>query len=358
MTKANRQLLPGAGALNRVAAPIHRSIIATLLLALLGLVCCSRGVAQPAAIDPPLAGRPPQFSNIVGRYTIAATAVPSEAAVEEPIVLRVTISGTGPAKYQPQRKYLKLFPERWANEFYVEPVPADDRARPEQNSWEFVWRLRAKHQQVKAIDGIKLVTYEPAPRKFQTDYAEAIPIKVTAARPAPPLPDNVPVRVLPASFYELPKSDAILAQPAAATAWPGWLIVTLLVAPPVLTLVGVRYWQRRFPPAGQQWRQQCSQAARRALYALRAGNDEPAWVVIGRFLRERLDFPGVEPTPVEVQRFLRRRGASRPMAEKVAAYFHGCDKARFAAADHDGAIASRDEAGRLIQALEEDLCAP
>src|SRR5262245_23101711 len=82
--------------------------------------------AQPA-VDPPVAGRPAQFSNIVGSYAISASAAPTEVPVEEPTTLRVTITGSGPAKYQPSRKSLHLFPDRWANDFYVEPVPSEDR---------------------------------------------------------------------------------------------------------------------------------------------------------------------------------------------------------------------------------------
>lgn len=333
-----------------------RTLGLALLMALLGPATLA---AQPPA-DPPLAGRPAQFSNIVGRYTISAVATPTEVPVEEPITLRVTIKGTGPAKYEPSRKYLHLFPERWANDFYVEPVPAEDRAQPIQHTWEFVWRLRPKHRKIAAIDGIKLVYYEPNRNggKYQTEYADEIPIKVTAPRPAPALPDNVPVRVLPPAFYELPSADAILAPAPAATAWPVWLIVVLLLAPPLATVGAVRSWQRLFPDRGRRHQQQRSGAARRALVALRSPDAEPAWIVFGRYLRERLDFPAVEPTPADVRRFVRRRGASRPMAEKLAAFLSDCDKARFAGPGHDGAAALRDEAGRLIHALEDDLCVP
>ncbi len=315
--------------------------------------------AQPP-LEPPLAGRPAPFSNIVGSYTIAANATPTEVPVEAPITLRITIQGQGPAKYQPNRKYLKLFPERWANDFYIEPVPAEDRAQPAQHTWLFVWRLRPKHRQITAIDGIKLVYYEPTRQgggRFQTEYADAIPIKVTAPRPAPALPENVPVRVLPPSFYELPAADAILTPPSSATAWPAWLLIVLLLVPPLLTIVGVRCAQRLAPDRGGR-RPQHSGAARRALAALCVAGDDPVWIVFGRYLRERLDFPAVEPTPAEVRRFVRRRGASRPMADKLAAFLDACDKARFAGPASDGAAALRDEAGRLIHALEDDLCVP
>ena len=115
----------------------------------------------------------------------------------------------------------------------------------------------------------------------------------------------------------------------------------LLLAPPLLTVAAVRSWRRRFPDSGQRHRHQRSGAARRALQALqapRSADDEPAWIVLGRYLRERLDFPAAEPTPAEVGRFARRRGASRPMAAKLAAFLEECDKARFAGPGKDGAV--------------------
>src|SRR4051812_4520755 len=184
--------------------------------------------AQPTSA-PPLAGRPAQFSNVVGRYSVSAAASPAEVRVEEPVTLRAPTRGSGPADSRPSRKHLKLFPERWASDFYVEPVPAEDRALPEQNTWEFVWRLRPQHRKVPAIDGIKLVYYEPGQSgagKYQTDYAEPIALIVTAPRPAALAPDNVPVRMLPASFYEPPATDAVLAPPA-ESAWSSWLLAVL-----------------------------------------------------------------------------------------------------------------------------------
>ena len=56
---------------------------------------------QPAPIDPPLVNRPDAFSNVVGKYNLRVTAAPTDVRVEEPILLRVTITGDGAAKYEP-----------------------------------------------------------------------------------------------------------------------------------------------------------------------------------------------------------------------------------------------------------------
>jgi hypothetical protein len=315
------------------------------------------------SIEPPRADRPAQFSNVVGSYTIEVSAEPAAVAVEEPIALRVIIKGSGPTKYQPARKHLKLFPDRWANDFHVEPVPDEDRLLPDQGTWEFAYRLRPRHPQVVAIDGIRLVYYQPAAGagmgRFQTTYAEARAIAVKA-RPAALVPDNLPIRTAPASFYELPPViplDALLSRPPSTAGIPAWVFALLFLAPPLLTVASLLGWHCLNPSRGQRRQRVRSQAARQAIQALEGANGEAAWIVLARYLRDRLDFPAEEPTPAEVRQFLRRRGVSRPVADNLAAFLGTCAAARFAPAANDAAPL-RHEAGQLVVTLEDDLCTP
>ena len=308
--------------------------------------------AQSGA-DPPLVGRPPQFSGIVGRYHITTTATPTTVAVEAPLTLRVTIQGNGPVKYQPDRKRLKLFPERWARDFYVEPVPDADRHAAGSDTWEFVFRLRPRHRKIAAIDGIKLVYYEPGNNggRYQTDYADPIDITVQPRRPRRHSPTTCRCGPRRRRSMSCPRPKRCSPPPVRHVS--PWLLVGLLIAPPLVTLAGVRVWRRVFPDAFAKRQRERSRAARRTVAALA---DEPAWVVLGRYLQERLDFPAVEPTPADVRRFLRRR-TSRPVAEKLAAFLGSCAAARFAPVPADRPDVLRDEARRLIQTLEDDLCA-
>src|SRR5262245_35648983 len=89
------------------------------------LVCVATTFAQRPSIDPPIAGRPDAFSNIVGKYTIDISVEPATTYLEEPITLRVQIKGAGPAKYEPARKSLQILPD-WMDDFYVENVPDED----------------------------------------------------------------------------------------------------------------------------------------------------------------------------------------------------------------------------------------
>jgi hypothetical protein len=328
---------------------------AVLLLALPPMLS-----AQGPSGAPPIAGRPAQFSDVVGSYTIRAEAAPTEVAVEGPITLRITLAGRGPAKYQPERKHLKIFPDSWTQEFYVEPVHGEDRLSPSEGTWVFVYRLRPKHEQVTAIDGIKLVYYQPpmsrTPGRFQTTYAEPIAISVKP-RPAKELPNDLPLRTAPDTFFALPDAAAVLTEWPVLPAVAPWLVWLVLLAPPLLAIAGVRCWRLLALPGNTRRHDARNPAARRALKALELADGTPVWVVWGAYLRERLDFPAEEPTPTEVRCFLRRRGVTRTLGEKLALFLATCDAARFAKPGAAQAGPLREEASRLIDALEGDLCA-
>src|SRR6516225_10006177 len=73
--------------------------------------------AQKTPDDPPfpVTDRPVDFSNIVGKYDIKARADPTDLQVEQSITLRIQIIGKGRTEYEPNRKYLRLFPDSWKN---------------------------------------------------------------------------------------------------------------------------------------------------------------------------------------------------------------------------------------------------
>src|SRR5262249_26335745 len=153
-------------------------------------------------VVPPVAGMPEDFSRIVGAYRIQAEANPTEVEVEQPIVLKVTVHGKGPAAWQPAQENLKIFPASAANDFFIEPVPDLKRIMPEKGVWEFVYRLRPKSTDVTAIPSLKLAFFNNQGRpRFQDSYADPIPITV---KPAQPKDIDLKLDVLsaPAYFFE------------------------------------------------------------------------------------------------------------------------------------------------------------
>src|SRR6185436_19389949 len=105
-----------------------RSPSALLAIAVLFLGA-ARASAQ-APLDPPFAGRPANFSQLSGRFTIATMIEPTQAIVEDPITLRVVIKGDVLRGEPPLRKNLRIFPANVAASFFLEPIPERDNANP------------------------------------------------------------------------------------------------------------------------------------------------------------------------------------------------------------------------------------
>ncbi len=192
------------------------------------LISAAPVIAQPPNIDPPLVGRPDGFSNIVGKYTIQVSAEPTDVHVEESITLRIRIIGSGPAKYEPDRKHLDLFPN-WDGDFYVQEMRDEHRVDRDQKTWLFVYRLKPKHDRVNAIDGIKLIYFDPAitgKHKFVTIPAE--PIKITVKpKPSDPGPEK-PIAV-PDSFFEHAPASEVLTPPSPPIELARDMMVVLLI---------------------------------------------------------------------------------------------------------------------------------
>jgi hypothetical protein len=311
--------------------------------------------AQPAA-EPPVIGRPAYFSHVVGSYRIEAGAAPTDVAVGEPITLRVRIVGKGPPQYAPRRDKLDLFPPGWDADFFTEPAPEDDRARPADGVWEFVWRLRPKHEGTAEISGLRLSYYAPGRGYQKALLGEPLSITVKPAAPAA-VPDHLPVLAAPPSFYELETAPGVLDRAEPTRPASPWLLAAFLLAPPVLAVALVRLWHVAYPDAAARARRRRSEAARRALRALHDAQAGPSWRPVERYLAERFGVATAELTPAEARQRLRGAGVSKPAAGDVMAFLQACDAARFAgdAAERD-TPRLRDEAIHLVRRLEGESC--
>src|SRR5947207_6166652 len=107
---------------------------------------CVLVVLNPAAYaagspEPPVAGRPLNFSGAVGGpFTVTATAEPTEVTAEEPVTLTLRIAGPGNLAQLRRPDLNKV--ERFAHDFAVEDGP--DRFQPEPPVREFRYRLRPR----------------------------------------------------------------------------------------------------------------------------------------------------------------------------------------------------------------------
>jgi hypothetical protein len=337
-----------------------------------GVAClvCVWAATAPAAPEAPNApdveiaipaAAPADFSQVAGqKYDIAASAAPIEVLVEEPITLKVTIQGQGPAAYRPERKNLKIFPPDLADDFYLEPAADLDKTLPDKGVWEFVYRLRPKRADVTRIPGLHLCYFalrEGGAGKFQNVYSDEIPIKVSPRPEATAEKLNLKVVAAPARFYQLrPVED--LQRDDAPTAVPGpGLLAVLLALPPAICLAWYGLWRRLYPDAAERRQRRRSRAARLALASLNKQGLDSADTRSAAvdFLRQRLDFPGVEASPAEVGRHLKRLGMAKPLIADWAAFLEACDRCRFAPAAAEPELLNV-EAIRLIHAVEVDPC--
>jgi hypothetical protein len=311
-------------------------------------------LAQRTPIDPPVAGRPTDFSNIVGKYDIKAAAEPTAVQVEGVITLRIEIVGSGPAQYEPARKQLRIFPESWQSDFYVQDMTDKDEVQRDKKTWLFVYRLKPKHANIDAINDIKLVYFDPDKRdrdKFETKYARSIKITVT---PKPDKTTEIVVQpaAVPDSFLECIESRQVLEGGPTTFAISGWQFALFLAAPPFGCVIGFFVWRRCFPHETEVARRFRKSAAARAMNLLRTG-DVAAWTVVHRYLRERFRFAVEDPTPAEIAGFLKRLGFAKTLSEQGRAFFRASDAVRFADAEPKQLT---DAARDLIQALEADPC--
>ncbi|MCI0681260.1 MAG: hypothetical protein L0Y71_04080 [Gemmataceae bacterium] len=345
---------------------MHRWLTAIMVLVTAAITAAVGARAQmPAAeaptMEPPRIGQPPDFSQVAGTFRIAAQVQPASVAVEEPVMLTVTIRGQAAAPYVPKRDLLRIFPDDMQRDFYVEP--AGEQAK--QGSWEFTYRLRPKHTRVQFVPSLKLVYFAPRQRRYQSAYSDALPLTVQP-RPDPEVKiAGLTVVQAPPTFLELAEEDGRRdglrdgLGDGLDVRWSPYQEIVLLAAAPLLCVTGV-WWlhHRQSRRAARHWRRR--RAVEHVVASLKASRDAAgAARLVADYLRLRLDIPAAEPTPAELERWLKRRGISKPTRQQWRSFLQRCDAARFAPAAAPapavGASAG-DEVATLIHALEEEPC--
>ncbi len=310
---------------------------------ILGLFGAARGGdPQNPVYEPPKLGQPADFSQIVGTFQIAGHAEPTAVAVEEPTTLTVTITGQAFSPYLPKRASLRIFPTTIDRDFFIEPISE----RTLDGAWEFVFRLRPKHERVSSIPGLKLVYYAPRQRRYQTAYSEAIPLVVTPRSAATETVPGLQVVSAPASFLEL------VPEPP-STFWfiPTWAIVAILLGAPAAFLAGLAWQRRRISPS-DLWRRRAALEILRAIQ--QTSEPEVLCQTIGTYLRQ-LGYPAHEPTSQEVDRWLKRRGVGGPIRQRCRQVLADCAAARFGP-ERMADAALTTSCAEMIRTLEEQAC--
>jgi hypothetical protein len=294
--------------------------------------------------------QPPDFSNLVGQYRFQeVSASRTNLFTDQATRLKVVIAGTGPAKYQPRRPDLHIFRPELKKNFYIEPLPKEDRHDAAKGTWEFSYNLKPRGLHADRIPALKLTYYNPQTERFQSTYSKGIKLHIQQ-RPK--------VIVAPERMYELTTGAEVLRSTNQEIPW-GLLLVWVL-AVPLGCAVGYGLWRYWYPCAAVQAGRRRSRAARQALHALGRVGDDPlgertAGVVI-RYLHLRLPLTTLEPTGLEVERTFLQVGLPAELAQQASAFFQACEDARFAPPEVARDRPLQSAAIALVENLERASC--
>ncbi len=222
----------------------------------------------------------------------------------------------------------------FAEQFYIEEPSSEEPTRPDERTWQFVYRLKPRRTNVSEIPSLPFVYFNPylltANKGFQVIYTDAIPLHVLPHETV-----QVPVQA-PESAFTLATGSGVLDR---QTAWtpPGMVTrIVFLLTPPLICGIWYVCWRRMYPDAALQARQRRSCAARQALpklHAARRLNAEEcanrAAAIVTNYLQQRLDLGVAEPTPREIGILFAQRACSRALTEQAVRFFEVCDRSRF-----------------------------
>ena len=316
-------------------------------------------------LELPQAGRPANFSGLVGNYTIAADATPDELNIGDPITLTVRIAGPR------HLDNVELPP--LGNQPVLErdfKIPQDRAAGAiEGRSKVFTQTLRAKHAEVTQIPPIELSYFDPDSGRYATAKTDPIPLavnptRVVTARDAEGMGGSESVQTELESLeggiaYNYEGFDALENQQAGPAAWlrsPVW--IALIGLPPLayFSLLGFTLLSRarESDPAARRARRSFRELTN-SLKAVESSNgrspeqlDAVLLEALRRYVGGRLGMPPGAITFGDVKPVLEERGASADTIEAFGTLFERCEAGRYAG----GALAGQDAATTARRILE------
>jgi hypothetical protein len=132
----------------------------------------------PALLVEPLpeAGRPADFSGLVGEYAMAAEAAPRDMNVGDPVTLTLTISGAHPHRAQLPDLARFLPPSAFK-------IPAEmAAAETAEDKKIFTQTIRVQDPAVTAIPPIDLSYFDPVQKNYRIARSAAVPLTVHPTR--------------------------------------------------------------------------------------------------------------------------------------------------------------------------------
>ncbi|MEO8604640.1 MAG: BatD family protein [bacterium] len=283
----------------------------------------------------PEAGKPPDFTGALGRFTFALDAKPTALDAGDPITLRMTIGGHGNlAGVNPPAVPVGDAFRRYD----AQPVKGEDS--PTERVFEQV--LIPKRPEVREVPAVRFSFFDPDARAYQTITRGPIPIEVHAATGKATVVDGAPAAApeakpaapLGRDIVFIKEAPGSFAPRGAAAEW-SWLWV-LQILPP-LGFAGVWVFvRRRDRLAGDPRLARFRAAGRDARQALAVARADQAQAVdristaMVAYLGAKLDLP---PGGVERERVLARlqaAGVDNGLRERIERFLDLSQHARYA----------------------------
>jgi len=323
-------------------------------------------------LDVPTEGKPANFSGLVGKYSISASATPTEVRVGDPITLTVCVSGPD---YLQNVELPPLDRQPGLNRDFKIPSEMAP-AKLEGNAKVFTQTLRARNADVKEIPAIELPYFDAADGRYAVARTEPIPLRVSPTQVV--TAEDAEGRAIPAPKSELEtwakgiahnyEDLSVLANqvygPAAWVHAPLWWAI--LGLPPVLyvTLLVITgaVRRRRADPAAREARQAYGAfvQAMRKLRNVPQANPQACYASVLEALRKyvgkRLRLPPGALTYRNVRPPLEEKGVKEENLRALEQVFETCEASRYAGAADGGALSAfLDDVLEVVKMLEKTL---
>lgn len=327
-------------------------------------------------VDPLPPGGPDDFKGAVGQFAMSTTVDKKTTRTNEPVNLKVTVSGTGNIKLIESPAV-----ELPADFEQYTPKVSDNINRTGDKvsgSKTFEYLLIPRYPGVKAIKPVSFSFYDPQKREYVKLRSPQIDLNVEqGSAPVAPLiagGSREDVRMLSQDIRFIKLSETPLTRGAAPFHTSGVFIAMLLV--PLAGLAGAFVYARQrqavmLDQAGYRNRKAMKMARKglkQAEYLLKEQGGNPApnqrlrfygevSHALWKYLGDKLTIPQSEFSVEGAAAELRTRGMDQGLIAAVRKILETCDMARFAPTSLEVAVMQKtyDEAGRIIVELERTL---
>ncbi len=311
----------------------------------------------------PEAGKPADFANLAGAFTLDTRADKTEVRVGDAIGLTVTLSGTGnlntvgdlPLPAMPQ---FQIFSSK-------------SRVQGENQKSQKIWDLVLIPQKegIQTIPGLRFPYFQPEERQYRFAAADPISIRVLAGAGgintggiSLSSPRQLTRSGSDINFIRL--SAGNLEQPSAQWMDP-WAFAVLLVIPPLFNLTFWLYRRHSEKEADNSTSSRSRRAASKASDLLRRLEKSSSELnsgdfhgrlgdIFSRFLSDRFQWAAIELTREQVEERLSSQGVCKELVDKTTAMIEICHFARFApsAVGKDDAMTTLQKMRELIKELD------